>query len=243
MIVVPAIDVRDGRCVRLRQGDFGAETAYADDPSSVADSFIAGGARRLHVVDLDAARSAATAASGGAIRALLALASERGVQVQIGGGVRSVATALDLLDAGASLVVLGTVAVDLPEVALDICRRSEGRVLLALDVRSGAASTHGWIASGGPVDECLNTWRDWPAAGVVYTDVERDGMMGGADIAGLERCREVYPGPVYLSGGVTTSDDIVAAADHGAAGVILGRALYEGRLTLADALRACPVGC
>lgn len=238
MIVIPAIDVLGGRCVRLRQGEYGHPTVYGDDPVVVARRFIEAGATRLHVVNLDAARGAATSESAAAVMGILAECVAGGCEVEVGGGVRNIDTALDLLHAGASFVVLGSIAVRDPEAALAICAAAEGRILLGLDVRAGIARVQGWTEDGGAASALLQVWHDWPAAGLIYTDTKRDGVMAGPDLEGLLRCREVYPGDVYMSGGISCLDDITASAAAGAAGVVVGKALYEGRIDLGAALRA-----
>jgi phosphoribosylformimino-5-aminoimidazole carboxamide ribotide isomerase len=237
MLVIPAIDVRGGRCVRLQQGDYARETVFDGEPAAVAAAFIDAGARRLHVVDLDAARGAPAPASTAAVRSVIASASALGCEVQVGGGVRTVAIAEALLTDGAGFVVIGSVAVREPDVALAICKVAEGRVLLGLDVRGGRAQVQGWTESAADAELCLLSWREWPAAGVVYTDTVRDGMLTGPDLEGFDRCRSLYGGPTFLSGGVGDLADIHAAAAHGASGVIAGRALYEHRLDLVAALQ------
>jgi phosphoribosylformimino-5-aminoimidazole carboxamide ribotide isomerase len=129
------------------------------------------------------------------------------------------------------------VAVRDPGVALAICNAAEGRVLLGLDVRDGRAQVQGWTESAADAERCLLSWREWPAAGIIYTDTTRDGMLTGPDLEGFDRCRALYGGPAYLSGGVSGVADIRAAAAHGASGVIAGRALYEHRLDLIEAMQ------
>jgi phosphoribosylformimino-5-aminoimidazole carboxamide ribotide isomerase len=238
MIVIPAIDVLDGRCVRLRQGEYANPTVYGDDPVAVARTFIAAGATRIHVVDLDAARGLATPESAGAVRRIVAACVHADREVEVGGGVRDSGAARALLDVGASFVVLGSVAVRDPEVASAICDAAPGRVLLGLDVRAGLARVQGWTEDGMAVADLLQIWREWPAAGLVYTDITRDGELAGPDIEGLQRCRKGYAGPLYMSGGVSSIADVAASAAAGAAGVIVGKALYEGRIDLGAALRA-----
>ena len=238
MIVIPAIDVLGGRCVRLSQGEYAHPTVYGDDPVVVAGRFIDAGAKRIHVVDLDAARGRAAPESAGAVRAIVAACAGGRCDVEVGGGVRNTDTALALLNAGASLVVLGSIAVRDPEAASAICDATEGRVLLGLDVRDGMARVQGWTEDGVSAAELLQVWRGWRTAGLIYTDTMRDGLMAGPDLDGLRRCREGYAGPVYMSGGISSLDDITASAAAGAAGVIVGKALYEGRVDLGAALRA-----
>ena len=238
MDVIPAVDVQGGRCVRLRQGEHAQATVYEDDPVRAAQRFIDAGATRLHVVDLDAARGVPTPESERAVGRMVAVAAAAGCAAQVGGGIRTIDAALRRLDAGVSLVILGSVAARDLELALAICIAAQGQALLGLDVRDGVARVDGWTKDGSSAAELLGAWRTWPAAGVVYTDTLRDGLLAGPDLDGLRTCRELYGGPVIASGGVGSIADITACAAAGAAGVIVGKALYEGRVDLADALRA-----
>jgi phosphoribosylformimino-5-aminoimidazole carboxamide ribotide isomerase len=240
MIVIPAVDVRGGRCVRLLRGDYAQETVYSDDPTQQAIGFVRRGATRVHIVDLDAARGQPDVLSRDAVRAAVRTLHEMGVSVEVGGGVRSAAAAASWLDLGATHVVLGSLAVRDAEAAETICRAHPGRVLLGLDVRGDVAQAQGWTEAAGDAAAHLATWRRWPAAGVVRTDVGRDGALLGPDIDGLRACIEAYRGPVIASGGVATVEDLDACAQAGAAGAIVGRALYEGRLDLSDALARFP---
>lgn len=238
MDVIPAVDVLGGRCVRLRQGEYARPTRYDRDPVHAARRFIDAGARRLHIVNLDAARGAPVAESEKAVARMVAACAAAGCAAQVGGGVRDIETAARWVDAGASLVVLGSVAARDPELAVAICDAMEGRVLLGLDVREGVARVQGWTEDGLAATELLRLWRDWRANGVVYTDTARDGLLEGPNLDGLRTCQELYAGPVIASGGIGSIDDITACAAAGAAGAIVGKALYEGRIELADALRA-----
>ena len=241
MIVIPAIDVRGGRCVRLRQGDYARETVYGTEPMRVARDFVAAGARRMHIVDLDAARGRPDASTEMAVRRAVWAACEDGCAVQVGGGVRTPQDTGRWLAEGAAFVVLGSLAVRDPELTRQICQTYEGKVLLALDVRDGDARISGWTEPGGAMEDVLRSWRGRPSAGVVFTGTDRDGMLDGPDLDGLDRCRALYEGDVYVSGGITTSEDVDACAAHGAAGVVIGRALYEGNLDLGELLREFPV--
>jgi phosphoribosylformimino-5-aminoimidazole carboxamide ribotide isomerase len=238
MDVIPAVDVQGGRCVRLLLGEHAQSTVYADDPLVATERFIDAGATRLHVVDLDAARGFPARESVAAVVRMVAACVAAGCAVQVGGGIRSVETASQWLDAGVSLVILGSVAARNPALAHAICVAVGGRVLLGLDVRAGVARVEGWTEDGSSAAELLRAWRNWPAAGVVYTDTTRDGLLAGPDLDGVRTCRELYGGPVIASGGVGSIDDITACAAAGAAGVVVGKALYEGRVDLADALQA-----
>src|SRR5579862_3930928 len=194
MDVIPAVDVQGGRCVRLRQGDHSQSTVYETDPLVAAQRFIDAGATRLHVVDLDAARGSPVRESVVAVTRMVAACVATGCAVQVGGGIRDLSTASQWLDAGVSLVILGSVAARDPAQAHAICVAVHGRVLLGLDVRAGVARTDGWTEDGSTAAELLRAWRSWPAAGVVYTDTARDGLLMGPDLDGVRTCRELYGG-------------------------------------------------
>src|SRR2546421_405842 len=195
MIVIPAIDVRGGRCVRLLRGDFARETVYSEEPAQVALDFVRQGATRLHVVDLDAARGVPDVLSRDAVRAAVRAVTEAGATVQLGGGVRSEAAAQSWFDAGARYVVLGSLAVRDPGTAEAICRARPGRVLLGLDVRDGTAVADGWTRAAGDAAGYVTRWRSWGAAGIVRTDVGRDGPLPGPHLRGLGACIEAYAAP------------------------------------------------
>lgn len=236
VLVIPSIDLRAGRVVRLLRGDYSKETVFSDDAVATVRGFAQAGARRVHIVDLDAARAqpdtASTAAAAAAVGALLAA----GVEVQVGGGIRDMATAARWFDCGASLVVIGSLALREPEAARDICEAFEGRVLIGLDVRDGDARAQGWTESGGDAMAHLDRWAGWPVAGIVHTAIERDGTLGGPSVDGLRSVCARFPGPVFASGGVVTVDDVAACRDAGAAGVIVGRAIHDGLFDLQVAL-------
>jgi phosphoribosylformimino-5-aminoimidazole carboxamide ribotide isomerase len=229
----PAIDLRGGRVVRLRQGDYADETVYGDDPVAVAEGFVEQGVNWIHVVDLDAARS------GDPInRPVIADLARRlagRARVQTGGGVRTVADATALADAGVARVVMGSAAVATPNLVADASRIVP--VAVGLDHRSGEVAVHGWTeGSGRMLDEVIGWFPD--AAAFVVTDIARDGMLSGPDVDGLADVAARTTVPVIASGGVGTLDDVAAlAAIPGLHGVITGKALYEGRFTVADAIR------
>ncbi len=237
MDVIPAVDVQGGLCVRLQRGEHDRSTVYAADAASRARTFIDEGATRLHVVDLDAARGLPVQESVDAVERVVQVCAGAGCGVQVGGGVRDIDAARRWLGAGASLVVLGSVAAREPDRALEICAAVEGRVLLGLDVRAGVARVQGWTEDGLAATELLRRWRLWSTAGLVYTDTTRDGLMTGPNLDGLQVCRDLFGGPVILSGGISSLEDVAACAAAGASGVVIGRALYEGRVDLAGALR------
>jgi phosphoribosylformimino-5-aminoimidazole carboxamide ribotide isomerase len=235
--VIPAIDLRGGQLVRLSQGDYARETVYERDPARAAARFAQAHAPRLHVVDLDAARDGA-AANDPAIRAILAAAGA--VPVQVGGGVRTLARVDELLALGAARVVMGTAALEDPELLRAAARRHPGRVVLGLDARAGQVAVRGWReTSARRVEDVLDAYADLPLAAILHTDIARDGMLSGPGVeatAALARRTRI---PVIASGGVSSIADLVELARTGViAGAIVGRALYEGKIDLGAALAA-----
>ena len=228
----PAIDLRGGQVVRLRQGDYADETVYGDDPVAVATSFVDAGSSWIHIVDLDAAKSG-DPVNRPIIQAVAAAVAGR-ARVQTGGGVRSVADAQQLADAGVARVVMGSAAVADPSL---VAAASEVvKVAVGLDHRDGEIAVHGWTeGSGLQLDDAYELF---PTADVfVITDIGRDGMLEGPDVEGLSRSAAVAASPVIASGGVATLADIARLAEiPGLGGVITGKALYEGRFTVAEAL-------
>lgn len=242
MDLFPAIDLRGGQCVRLYQGDYGRETVYGDDPVAQARAFAAAGATWIHLVDLDAART------GDPVnRAVIAaIAAAVDVPVQVGGGVRDEAAADALLDAGVTRVVIGTAALEHPELVRRLAARA--RVAVGLDVRGREVAVRGWLeGSGRDVLEVAEGFADDGVDALVVTQIARDGTLEGPDVDGLREVLAASPIPLVASGGVGTADDLrtLAALHAGGrrlAGAIVGRALYEGRFTLPEALRACAGG-
>ena len=235
MIVYPAIDLRGGRCVRLHQGDYAQETVYGDDPVAQALAFADAGATWVHVVDLDAARSGAPT-NRAAITAIAAALAERGVKVQAGGGVRSVEDATTLGGAGVARVVLGTAAVADPWLVDVIAQRSGALVALGLDVRGREVAVKGWTEGAGDLEVVLAQFAGRPVDSLVVTQIAVDGTGDGPD---LDLYRELLAGGhtnVIASGGVGSLADIDACAALGVAGVIVGRAIYEGNVDLHEAL-------
>lgn len=234
----PAIDLRAGRVVRLLQGDYDQETTYGDDPVAVAVSFAEQGATWIHVVDLDAARSGSP--QNRHVVAAIADAVEGRARVQTGGGVRTVADAEVLADAGVARVVMGSAAVRDPGLVEEASRRVA--VAVGLDHRDGELAVHGWTeGSGVQLFEAL-TWFP-TAAAFVITDIGRDGMLQGPDVPGLTAAAAATSIPVIASGGVATIDDVIELGRvPGIAGVITGKALYEGRFTVADGVAALAKG-
>ena len=237
--VLPAVDLRGGRVVRLVRGDFGDETVYGSDPAAAAAAFVAEGARWLHVVDLDAARDP-VARQANAIAAIVARVGDR-VRVEVAGGIRDEATAAATLATGAARIVLGTVALrEPPLVGRLVARHGAERIACALDVREGRAVGHGWRtgAPSVPVEEALDALADAGATTFEVTAIDRDGTLEGPDLALLERLAALGRGAIIASAGIASLADLAAVRDLGCAGAIVGRALYEGRLSLAEALGA-----
>lgn len=234
-IVYPAIDLRDGRVVRLQEGNPHRQTAYGDDPAEVAARWRAAGAAWLHVVDLDAAFGEEAGANRRALAAILRL----GGRVQFGGGVRTADAVAGLLDLGVSRVVLGTAAVENPDlVAVALARFGPEAVAVAIDARDGRVRTRGWQAESG-LDAVAFARRlaDLGLRTAIYTDIARDGLGTGVNVAASRALAEASGLEVIASGGVASLADVRAVRDAGLSGVIIGRALYEGQVDLREALR------
>jgi phosphoribosylformimino-5-aminoimidazole carboxamide ribotide isomerase len=230
----PAIDLRGGRVVRLTQGDYEAETVYGDDPVATASSFADAGAPWVHVVDLDAARSGDPVNRDVVRRIAAALAGR--ARLQNGGGVRSLDDARQLADAGVARVVMGSAAIRRPELVAEVA--AVVAVAVGLDHRDGELATDGWTTGSGlELTDALGRFPD--AEAFVITDIGRDGMLTGPDTPGLAAAVAATTTPIIASGGVSSLDDLVAlAAIPGLGGVITGKAIYEGRFSVADAVRA-----
>jgi phosphoribosylformimino-5-aminoimidazole carboxamide ribotide isomerase len=237
--LLPAIDLRGGRVVRLLRGDFAAETVYGDDPVAVAERFVADGAQWLHVVDLDGARDPA-ARQVGVVTAIAARVGRQAV-VEVAGGLRDEASVEAILAAGAGRVVVGTAALRDPAFAGRLAARfGSPRVVVALDVRDGLAVGHGWVpgASGAPVGDALARLADQGIEVFEVTAIDRDGTLAGPDLDLLERLVALGRGAIIASAGVASLRDLAAVQAAGCAGAIVGRAIYEGRFSVADALTA-----
>ncbi len=232
MLVIPAIDILGGKCVRLLRGDYNHPTVYSDDPVDIAAGFAGAGAERIHVVDLDAARD-----DGDNHMLVEAIARRGDLKVQVAGGIRTEVRLERLIDAGAHAVVMGTAAVREPRLLERCARKHAGRILAALDVRDDKPSVHGWTENEPlRIGVLLARWDVLPLAGVILTSIARDGTLEGPDLQTLARVRAMTSLPIQYSGGVSTIDQIHAAAKAGASAVIIGKALYEGRVRLEDAL-------
>ncbi len=235
MQIWPAIDLRGGRCVRLQQGDFARETVFGDDPAAMARHWQDQGAECLHLVDLDGARDGRPT-NLDSVRAILAAVN---IPCELGGGIRTEAVIEQLLDLGLSRLVIGTRAHSEPEWFRALCRRFPGRLVLGIDARDGFVATDGWLADSRTLaTELARQFVGEPVAGVIYTDIATDGMLAGPNLAAMQAMQQAVRVPVIASGGVTTALDVAELARRGLAGCIVGRALYEGRLTLSAALQA-----
>lgn len=237
LTLYPAIDLKGGQVVRLRRGEMDQATVYAEDPAAQALSFAEAGFAWVHVVDLDGA-FAGKPANAAAVRAILG-AVPQGVRVQLGGGIRTMATAEAWLDAGVARIILGSAAVKDPDFARAACRAFPGRVALGIDARDGMVATEGWAeTSDVSATELARRYEDSGAAAVIYTDIARDGMLGGVNVEATVRLAQALSVPVIASGGLTGLDDVkklCAVESEGITGAIAGRAIYEGKLDFAAA--------
>ncbi len=242
MIVVPAIDVRDGRCVRLLQGDYARELRYEADPAEVARGYAEAGAAIVHMVDLDAARDGARR-NAALIERMAAAVRAAGAEVQVGGGLRSAEAVQAVLDAGASYAVVGTLAAEQPEALRELVARFGARIVLGLDARDGVVAVRGWEASSGlQALELARRAREAGCVRAVYTNVTNDGTLQGPDVEGGRRLQAESGLQVTLSGGVGDLGHVRAAARAGLHACIVGRALLEGRFSLPEALAAAREG-
>ncbi len=234
MLLIPAIDLKDGKCVRLRQGNMDDETVFSDDPLAMAARWVEAGARRLHIVDLNGAVSGKPV-NASVIRDIAEAYPE--IPIQVGGGIRDEDTVENYLEAGVQFVIIGTKAVTAPHFINDLCLEFPGHIIVGLDAKGGKLAIDGWskLSNHDVVDMAQHFERDGVAA-IVYTDIGRDGMMSGVNVeATVALAREITI-PVIASGGITNLDDIrglCAVADEGIMGAITGRAIYEGSLDFA----------
>ena len=241
LTLYPAIDLKGGQVVRLKRGEMDQATVYAEDPGAQANSFAAAGFSWVHVVDLDGA-FAGRPANAAAVRAILAAVP--GMTVQLGGGIRDIATAESWLDAGLSRIILGSAAVKNPEFAREACRRFPGRVALGIDARDGMVATEGWAeTSDVQATDLAKRFEDAGAAAVIYTDIARDGMLAGVNVEATAALAKAVAIPVIASGGVASIEDVRLVKAAGVIeGVIIGRALYDGRIEPAAALALALAG-
>ena len=236
MILYPAIDLKDGQCVRLLRGEMEAATVFGADPAAQAMAFQAAGCGWLHLVDLNGA-FAGQPVNGAAVEAILAAVS---VPCQLGGGIRDIETIGMWLSRGVARVILGTVAVENPGLVREAARAFPGQIAVGIDARGGRVATKGWaVETGVMATDLARSFQDAGVAAVIYTDIDRDGAMGGPNLAATEALARAVTIPVIASGGVSSLADLIALRDTGViAGAISGRALYEGALDLRAALDA-----
>jgi phosphoribosylformimino-5-aminoimidazole carboxamide ribotide isomerase len=238
MLVIPAIDLKGGRCVRLRQGRMEEETVYSAEPVKIAAQWKAAGAEWIHVVDLDGA----VAGKPVNIEAIKAIRDAVAIPLQLGGGIRDLGAVEGWLSAGIDRVILGTVATEDPSVVKEACRRYPGRIAVGIDSRAGAVMVQGWRSRASrPAIDLAKEMEGYGVAAIILTDISRDGVGGGINLAQAKELAQVIKTPLIVSGGVAALEDIRAVkelAPYGVVGVITGRALYEGTLDLAEAIRA-----
>ncbi|WJW75643.1 1-(5-phosphoribosyl)-5-[(5-phosphoribosylamino)methylideneamino]imidazole-4-carboxamide isomerase [Thiohalobacter sp. IOR34] len=235
MLLIPAIDLKDGKCVRLRQGRMEEETVFSEDPLQVAGRWVEAGARRLHMVDLNGA-FAGEPVNAEVIRRVAEAFPE--LPIQVGGGIRDEDTVQTYLDAGVQYVIIGTKAVSAPHFVNDLCLEFPGHIIVGLDAKEGKVAIDGWskLSNHDVIDMAQHFERDGVEA-IIYTDISRDGMMSGVNIEATVRLARAITIPVIASGGITNLDDIrrlCEVADEGIVGAITGRAIYEGTLDFAE---------
>jgi phosphoribosylformimino-5-aminoimidazole carboxamide ribotide isomerase len=233
VIIYPAIDIRDGKCVRLVEGDFDRETVFDQEPADAARRWEAAGATHIHVVDLDGARNGEPTNLDAIGRIRLAT----GAKIQVGGGIRSVDHAQALFDLGVERIIIGSAIVSDPDDVRKLASAFPGRVAAGLDARDGRLATDGWLAQSDVL--AFDAARDLIPSGIstiIYTDIRRDGTLAGPNLEALSEMIAIDGAEIIASGGIGTIDDVRAVAVAGAAGVIIGRALYDGRVDLAEAL-------
>ena len=235
MLIFPAIDLRDGRVVRLVEGDYDRMTVYGDDPLATAKAYKAAGAEYLHVVDLDAAKDGAQKN----LAVIEKLAAESGLRLEVGGGVRDEASAKRYLDAGVSRVILGSAAIENPAFMEALAKRYPGQVAAGVDAKNGFVAIHGWKTITDMI--AYDFVESLPRRGidtVIYTDISRDGKLQGPNVSAYERLSKIKNLNIVASGGVSSPDDVAALAKLNLYAAIIGKALYDGRIALAQAMEA-----
>ena len=236
MKIIPAIDIQNGNCVRLRQGDFSQETIFNNSPLDIAEKWVTDGAQRLHIVDLDGARLGEPINIDLISKICKTFPS---IPVQIGGGIRDIETARKYFHAGASFIIIGTKAVEDPNFVKDLCSEFHKKIIIGIDAKNGEVATEGWVSNSKVNAISLSKkFEDFGVSEIVYTDIEKDGMMGGLNIkATVDLAKEINI-PVIASGGVSSNDDLKKIINYekfGISGVIVGRALYENKINIKEA--------
>lgn len=242
MEVIPAIDLLEGRCVRLYQGDYSQSQVFDENPVAVAEQWVNQGATRLHVVDLDGAK----AGKPMNLDAIAAIVQAVSVPVQVGGGLRDRTSVSQLLELGVQRVILGTIAVKQPQLAADLCGEFPGKIVVGIDARNGKVATDGWLeTSSVAATDLAHQMAQLGAAAIIYTDIHRDGTLSGPNIPALRELAESIAIPVIASGGVSSLTDLLSLLGLeplGVTGVIVGRALYTGDVALKEAIQAVGSG-
>jgi len=237
MLLIPAIDLKDGKCVRLRQGRMEDDTVFSDDPVAIAKRWVDAGARRLHIVDLNGAFEGRPV-NAEAVQGIVEVCKAANVPVQLGGGIRDEDTVQNYLDLGVSYCIIGTKAVKAPHFVSDICLNFPGHIIVGLDAKDGKVAIDGWSKlSRHDVIDIARKFEEDGVEAIVYTDISRDGMMSGVNVEATVKLAQSIHIPVIASGGITNLDDITAlceVADEGIMGAITGRAIYEGTLDFAE---------
>jgi len=240
VLIIPAIDLKDGRCVRLKQGDMSTATVFSDDPVAMARHWAAEGAKRLHVVDLNGA-VAGRPKNEKVIRDIVAAVGEK-LQIQLGGGIRDLDTIESYIDAGVALVVIGTAAVKNPGFLSDAAYAFPGHIIAGLDAKDGKVAVEGWSKmTGHDVVDLAKKFEEYGVEALIYTDIGRDGMMSGVNIEATLKLAQAIKTPIIASGGLSSIKDVEAVCKlvpEGIIGAIAGRALYEGKLDLKKAQAA-----
>jgi len=244
MQIIPAIDIKDGHCVRLKQGDMQSATVFSEDPAAMAQHWLEQGAQRIHLVDLNGA-VAGKPKNELAIREVVSVIGEE-VPLQLGGGIRDLDTIERYLDDGITYVIIGTAAVKNPGFLHDACYAFPGHIMVGLDARDGKVATDGWSKmTGHDVVDLVKKFEDYGVEAIIYTDIGRDGMLTGVNIEATVKLARELRIPVIASGGIASLDDIARLLPHeddGIIGAIAGRALYEGRLDFKAAMKAAKKG-
>jgi phosphoribosylformimino-5-aminoimidazole carboxamide ribotide isomerase len=244
MDIFPAIDLLDGKCVRLYQGDYDKSQVFNDRPAEMARSWLEQGATKLHLVDLDGAKAGqpVNLEAISSIVKMVKTTAPQGIQIQVGGGLRTEASVRQLLDLGIDRVILGTVAVEQPQLVRDLCQRYPGQIVIGIDARDGKVATKGWLeTSAVSATDLAKQMAQMGAAAIIYTDIHRDGTLAGPNIAALRELASGIEIPVIASGGVSSLQDLLSLLSLGTLGVtgaIVGRALYTGEVILTEAIRA-----
>ena len=237
MLLIPAIDLKDGKCVRLQQGDMNASTTFGEDPAAMARRWLEAGARRLHLVDLNGA-FAGRPVNEGAVKSILRAVGDE-IPVQLGGGIRDLDTIERYLDDGINYIIIGTAAVKNPGFLKDACSAFGGHIIVGLDARDGKVATDGWSKlTGHEVSDLARKFEDYGVEGVIYTDIGRDGMLSGINVEATVKLAQSLSIPVIASGGLSGMLDIerlCKVETEGVSGVICGRSIYDGSLDFAAA--------